>query len=93
MSVVYDITTNTTTYINDPAPTQDELDAGVAAAVRHKRDMFLEMYVDPIVSNPLRWADMIAEQQNAWSQYRTDLLNITDQEGFPHDITWPTKPE
>ena len=64
----------------------------MSLAVRHTRDNRLKDEVDPIVSNPLRWADMTTEQQNAWSQYRTDLLNITDQEGFPHDITWPTKP-
>ena len=74
------------------APTQAELDAEAAAAVRGQRDMLLAQEVDPIVSNPLRWADMTTEQQNAWSQYRSDLLNITDQEGFPHDVTWPTKP-
>lgn len=73
-------------------PTQEELDAEAAMQVRSLRDMFLATEVDPIVSNPLRWADMTTEQQNAWSQYRTDLLNITDQEEFPHDITWPTKP-
>lgn len=60
--------------------------------VRYRRDEKLTTEVDPIVSNPLRWADMTTEQQNAWSQYRTDLLNITDQAGFPHNVTWPTKP-
>ena len=25
--------------------------------------------------------------------YRQDLRDITDQAGFPTDITWPTKPE
>ena len=73
-------------------PTQAELDAQAAEQVRGQRDMLLAQEVDPIVSNPLRWADMTTEQQNAWSQYRSDLLNITDQEGFPHDVTWPTKP-
>jgi len=75
------------------APTQAELDAEAAAQVRHQRDYLLANEVDPIVSNPLRWADMTTEQQNAWSQYRTDLLNITDQEGFPHNVMWPVKPE
>lgn len=74
-------------------PTQEELDAQEAAAVRGQRDMFLATEVDPIVSNPLRWADLTTEQQNAWTQYRTDLLNITDQAEFPHNVTWPTKPE
>jgi len=75
----------------EPA-TQAEIDATAANWARIQRDMLLETEVDPIVSNPLRWADMTTEQQNAWSQYRTDLLNITDQAGFPHSITWPTKP-
>lgn len=74
-------------------PTQAELDALAATDVRAERDWLLQNEVDPIVSNPLRWADMTTEQQNAWSQYRTDLLNITDQSGFPHSVTWPTKPE
>lgn len=74
-------------------PTQAELDAEAAAEVRADRDMLLQNEVDPIVSNPLRWADMTTAEQNAWSQYRTDLLNITDQSGFPHSVTWPTKPE
>ena len=67
-------------------------DAEVAAEVRAQRDWLLANEVDPIVSNPLRWADMTTEEQNAWSQYRTDLLNVPQQAGFPHNITWPTKP-
>jgi hypothetical protein len=73
-------------------PTQEELDAQAAASVRAQRDSLLVNEVDPIVSNPLRWADLTTEQQNAWAAYRTALLNITDQAGFPHSVTWPTKP-
>jgi len=73
-------------------PTQAELDAEAAARVRAQRDWLLQNEVDPIVSNPLRWADMTAEQQAAWAAYRTALLDITDQAGFPHSVTWPTKP-
>jgi hypothetical protein len=75
------------------APTQAELDAAAAAQVRAERNNILATVVDPIVSNPLRWADMTAEKQAEWSAYRTALLDITDQAGFPADITWPTKPE
>jgi hypothetical protein len=75
------------------APTQAELDAQAAAGVRHRRDGLLQNEVDPIVSNPLRWADMTAEQQAAWAAYRTALLDITDQAEFPYNVTWPTKPE
>lgn len=73
-------------------PTQEELDAQAAMAVRNQRDLLLALEVDPMVSNPLRWADLTSEQQAAWAAYRTALLDITDQAGFPHNITWPTVP-
>ena len=72
--------------------TQAEIDTEASNLVRMEREDRLVNEVDPIVSNPLRWADLTTEQQNAWTQYRTDLLNITDQAGFPHNVTWPTKP-
>jgi hypothetical protein len=75
------------------APTQAELDATAAAQVRMKRYNILTTVVDPLVSNPLRWAEMTAEKQAEWAAYRTALLDITDQAGFPSDITWPTEPE
>ena len=83
------IGTDFTAYV---APTQAELDAATATQVRHERDNILVTVVDPLVSNPLRWADLTADQQTAWSQYRTDLLAVPQQAGFPTNITWPTKP-
>ena len=74
-------------------PTQAELDAAAAAQVRAERDNRLVTEVDPIVTNPLRWADLTAAKQAEWTQYRADLLNVPDQAGFPNSITWPTKPE
>ena len=74
-------------------PTQAELDAAAASQVRAERDRRLVTEVDPIVSNALRWADLTATKQAEWTQYRTDLLNVPDQAGYPTDITWPTKPE
>lgn len=29
----------------------------------------------------------------AWAAYRQELRDITEQPGFPWDITWPTEPE
>ena len=75
------------------APTQEELDAKKALDVRELRDHLLESEVDPVVSNPLRWADMTSDKQAEWAQYRTDLLNVPQQSGFPNSISWPTKPE
>ena len=83
------IGTDFTAYV---PPTQEELDAQAAAQVRGERDQRLVAEVDPIVTNPLRWADLTAAEQAEWTQYRTDLLNITDQAGFPNTVTWPTKP-
>ena len=74
------------------APTQAELDASTAAQVRGERDNILVTVVDPLVSNPLRWADLTSDKQAEWSQYRTDLLGVPQQAGFPNTITWPTKP-
>ena len=81
-----------TTFTAYVPPTQEELDAQAAAQVRGERDQRLISEVDPIVTNPLRWADLTAAEQAEWTQYRTDLLNITDQAGFPNTVTWPTKP-
>lgn len=72
--------------------TQEEKDERESNNVRSKRDSLLQNEVDPLVTNPLRWAELTTEQQNAWSQYRTDLLNVPQQAGFPNTITWPTKP-
>jgi hypothetical protein len=67
-------------------------DVTLAAQVREERNQRLVAEVDPIVTNPLRWADLTAAEQAEWTQYRTDLLNITEQAGFPKTHTWPTKP-
>ena len=74
-------------------PTQEELDAAAAETVRAQRDSLLATQVDPVVSNPLRWADLSAEQQAAWADYRRALLDITAQAGFPHDVVWPVAPQ
>ena len=74
-------------------PTQDEIDAEAGAQVRGERDRKLVDEVDPLVTNTLRWADLTEAKQAEWATYRTALLNITDQSGFPHNVTWPTKPE
>ena len=83
------IGTNFAAYV---APTQAELDAEAAANIRAERDNILDTVVDPLVSNPLRWADLTSDKQAEWSQYRTDLLNVPQQAGFPNSITWPTEP-
>jgi len=70
------------------APTNSEL----ASGIRLRRDSLLVSSVDPIVSNSLRWSDLGTSKQNEWSAYRTALLDITEQSGFPTNVTWPTEP-
>lgn len=54
-----------------------------AEKVRAKRNLYLEVYVDPIVSNPLRWADLSEQEQQDIVNYRLYLLNIPEQPEFP----------
>jgi hypothetical protein len=80
---------NTAAYVQ---PTQTEIDAAAAANTRAIRDSILTNVVDPIVSNPLRWAGITAEKQAEWAAYRRALLDISQQSGFPHNVVWPTQP-
>jgi len=80
--------TNPTAYT---APTQKELDAETAKQVRMARDQKLFSEVDPIVTNPLRWDTMSSEDQTKVKNYRTSLLDVTKQSGFPNSVTWPEK--
>ena len=73
-------------------PTQEELDAALAAEVRADRDDRLAE-VDAVAGNALRWADLTSDKQAEWATYRQALLDVPQQSGFPNDITWPTKPE
>ena len=59
---------------------------------REKRDKKLSSEVDPIAGNALRWADLTDAKRAEWTQYRSDLLNVPQQSGFPSTINWPTKP-
>lgn len=75
------------------AKPQVDIDAETAAEMRFQRDQLLASTVDPIVTNPLRWAALGEEQQQALAAYRQALLDVPAQPGFPHEITWPSPPE
>ena len=72
------------------APTQEELDAALAAEVRADRDGRLAD-VDAIAGNALRWADLTSAEQAEWSTYRQALLDVPQQAGFPNDVVWPVR--
>ena len=58
---------------------------------RNKRNQLLGQ-LDSLVSNPLRWAGLSDQEKADVAAYRTALLNVPQQPGFPLDITWPNKP-
>jgi len=41
---------------------------------------------------PVTQARLSDAQKTAWTTYRQALRDITDQQGFPWDPQWPTKP-
>ena len=62
------------------------IDASVAAGVRASRDNKLaECDWTQFDDSPLKAA-------SAWTTYRQALRDIPAQSGFPHTVTWPTKP-
>ena len=60
-------------------------------SVRSKRAALLNASVDRI--NAVRWAAMDDTTRADWDTYRTALLDITDQEGFPFTVVWPVFPQ
>lgn len=57
-----------------------------SASMRGKRnDLLQESDWTQISDSPV--------DKQVWATYRQALRDITDQEGFPYSITWPTKPE
>ena len=68
-----------------------EFDRAVAEAnALAKRDKLLADGPDRI--SPLWWSTMTEQEQQSWTKYRQDLLDITTQQGYPESIIWPTKP-
>lgn len=57
---------------------------------RQVRDKRLRYHIDTI--NAVRWQSFSEEEKSNWIQYRQELLDVPQQEGFPDNIIWPTKP-
>lgn len=72
-----------------PAPYIPPSDEELAAEARAHRDRLLTTEVDPIVTNPLRWADMPEDEKAAYIAYRDRLLDVPEQPDFPRYINWP----
>lgn len=66
----------------DPAKAQ----AKQEQEVRAERDRLLTS------SDWTQVADAPVDQA-AWAAYRQALRDVSQQAGFPHNVTWPAKPE
>ena len=75
----------TTTKAEHETAYQAQLNATAAAGVRTTRDAKLAETDWTGMSDVTMAAEMAA--------YRQALRDITGQEGFPHTVTWPDKPE
>ncbi len=64
---------------------RSKVDTDVARTVRKDRDNKLAQ---------TDWTQLADSSANAadWSSYRQALRDVPSQAGFPHEVTWPTKP-
>tara|TARA_Y100001938_G_C8049344_1_gene410796 strand:- start:19 stop:519 length:501 start_codon:yes stop_codon:yes gene_type:complete len=75
----------TTTKAEHETAYQAELDADAAKSVRSQRDGLLA---------ETDWMGLSdVTMSSDWATYRQALRDVPSQSGFPHDITWPEKPE
>ncbi len=78
----------TTTKAEHEAAYQASLDAQAAASVRAKRDELLAKS-DWVT---IRAKELGQDVPIAWYNYRGDLRQIPEQDGFPYNVTFPTEP-
>lgn len=71
---------------------KEQIDARRGNIIRMHREAILAMHVDPIATNPYRLASLDEVQRSEFEAYRRALLDITQQNGFPNNVVWPTKP-
>lgn len=61
---------------------ESEYDLARQNTVREYRNYLLKEEVDPVVTNPLRWADLSEEEKALYTNYRRYLLDYTEQENW-----------
>jgi len=68
-------------------PTAEDIAAGQAAEVRYQRDQRIKE-ADILVFK----AEDRGVDPTIYRAYREALRNVTEQEGFPSDVSWPVAP-
>lgn len=72
-----------------PAPLPDDQNPDIVGAkVREQRNVLLtESDWTQLDDSPVT-----NDKKLEWASYRQELRNIPDQEGFPFQVVWPSKP-
>ena len=70
-------------YLSDRVKSDEEM----ALSVREQRNEDLKS------SDWTQLPDVPDSVKTAWSVYRQALRDVPQQEGFPHNTQWPTKPQ
>ena len=77
-----------TTAADNEAAYEARIDAQAAESIRKQRDQLIaESDWTQLADCPL--SDSV---KAAWVTYRQELRDVPTAKGFPHTITWPTKP-
>lgn len=71
-----------------PYVVQEQEDVYAERNIRSRRDSLLSQSDWIVVKSYERGQNIPAE----WELYRQALRDITEQTGFPYEVTWPTKP-
>jgi len=75
-----------------PPKTAEEIAANKEGHNRTERGFILSVIVDPVVTNPLRWAPLSQEDKDSVATYRQALLDMPEQSGWPVNAVWPDVP-
>lgn len=51
--------------------------------MREIRNEYLKKYIDPVISNSIRWDDMNEREKQKYIAYRQYLLDVPQTENFP----------
>tara|TARA_R110002167_G_C12702170_1_gene653690 strand:- start:4967 stop:5401 length:435 start_codon:yes stop_codon:yes gene_type:complete len=71
-----------------PYVVQKQEDVYAERNIRYRRDDLLQQSDWIVIKSYERGQNIPAE----WEMYRQALRDITEQTGFPYEVTWPTKP-
>ena len=73
----------------EPFVSEEEKHDIASSEVREHRAKLLSTYFDPFASNPFRWESLPVTERQALLDYRSSLLDISEQDGFPYNVQWP----